>query len=332
MEKVTRVVIAFAAVVAMLPPFIGSAPAAAATGLGSSCTRSCGNVSIPYPFGVEPGCYHDVAGFNLTCNHSYHPPMLFLGDDLQVLEISIPTATVRISVSMRLTNYSDNRSANKTWGIALPQRGPYPYFLSSSYDYNMIPSFGCSYDPYNNESIASCTALSPTNNEGLVVEYTFYKIDIGYSFYNIQIHRLTAQIEDDASVYVSSRDYYNYTDNHTGTPDEPMGVTLSWMIANSSCPTNVSAPECHSTHSSCLEYSWVALMDTGSGHSCNCSDGYQGNPYVADGCQDIDECSSSESYSCYGDCKNTPGSFICLCPAGYKGNAFVPNGCQGIAM
>ncbi|KAL6644590.1 hypothetical protein ACP70R_016198 [Stipagrostis hirtigluma subsp. patula] len=64
------------------------------------------------------------------------------------------------------------------------------------------------------------------------------------------------------------------------------------------------------------------------GYLCHCSHGYEGNPYITGGCQDIDECSSPESYFCYGSCKNTPGSFICQCPAGYTGNASVPNGCK----
>uniref|UniRef100_A0A0E0PJW6 Wall-associated receptor kinase galacturonan-binding domain-containing protein n=1 Tax=Oryza rufipogon TaxID=4529 RepID=A0A0E0PJW6_ORYRU len=80
------------------------------------CMRSCGNISIEYPFGVEPGCYHAV-GFNLTCNHSYQLPRLFLDDGtVQVLNISIPNGTVRIN-SGRI-NLEDNGlgSTNGTWG------------------------------------------------------------------------------------------------------------------------------------------------------------------------------------------------------------------------
>ena len=47
---------------------------------------------------------------------------------------------------------------------------------------------------------------------------------------------------------------------------------------------------------------------------------------------DVDECSSPESYPCYGKCTNTQGSFICQCPHGFEGNASVPNGCQGFTM
>jgi hypothetical protein len=73
----------------MVLPFGGATVPAATTAtglLGSNyCTRSCGNISVPYPFGVEPGCYH-AAWFNLTCDDSYQPPKLFLGDGtMQVL-------------------------------------------------------------------------------------------------------------------------------------------------------------------------------------------------------------------------------------------------------
>ena len=86
MEKAgdSRRVVALAAVVAtllmMLPPFGGAAAQAAVAtgtrgGAGTNCTRRCGNISIPYPFSIEPGCYHTVS-LKLTCNLSYQPAQL----------------------------------------------------------------------------------------------------------------------------------------------------------------------------------------------------------------------------------------------------------------
>ena len=43
------------------------------------CPSSCGDLNnISYPFGIGPGCFH--RGFELTCDHTAHPPKLFLGN------------------------------------------------------------------------------------------------------------------------------------------------------------------------------------------------------------------------------------------------------------
>jgi hypothetical protein len=63
------------------------------------CTTICGNVSVPYPFGIEPGC--SLKGFNLTCDASYTPPQLFIHDAARVTEISLDDSTVLCLVAWR---------------------------------------------------------------------------------------------------------------------------------------------------------------------------------------------------------------------------------------
>ncbi|CAL4892993.1 unnamed protein product [Urochloa decumbens] len=62
----------------------------------SGCPTICGNVSVPYPFGITPEC--SLPGFNLTCATSRGtPPRLSLGGangTLRVTEISLDNATV----------------------------------------------------------------------------------------------------------------------------------------------------------------------------------------------------------------------------------------------
>ena len=63
--------------------------ATAASQPSSSCERSCGSVSIPYPFGTSEGCYLDES-FLITCNHTFQTPRPFLGSgNIDVLNISL---------------------------------------------------------------------------------------------------------------------------------------------------------------------------------------------------------------------------------------------------
>nr|DAD29467.1 TPA_asm: hypothetical protein HUJ06_030935 [Nelumbo nucifera] len=45
-----------------------------------NCADKCGNITVPYPFGIgdDPSCYRD--GFNLFCNNTFTPPKLFVSN------------------------------------------------------------------------------------------------------------------------------------------------------------------------------------------------------------------------------------------------------------
>ncbi|KAM0916533.1 hypothetical protein ACQ4PT_010091 [Festuca glaucescens] len=45
----------------------------------AGCPEKCGDISIPYPFGMKPGCFRD--GFEVICNYSFNPPRAFLPRD-----------------------------------------------------------------------------------------------------------------------------------------------------------------------------------------------------------------------------------------------------------
>lgn len=263
-----------------------------------SCTTSCGNISIEYPFGVEPGCYHTV-GFNLTCDHSYHPPRLFLGDGtVQVLDISIPNGTVRINSGRINLEYDGRGSANGTWGGGLPDGGP--FFLSESGSSLVLMGHDSQVDVWGlggDNPIASCSVICPripsaifgiSACSGICCCQT--NIILGYSSYLIQIH-------GDANflnIYMVDQGF-NYTNFINSNVDliifdsdrdpQALPALLEWVISNSTsyCPRNSSAPECRSAHSSCQDTdAWA-----NNGYRCKYSYGYQGNPYIIDGCKGI---------------------------------------------
>ncbi|KAK6148828.1 hypothetical protein DH2020_016353 [Rehmannia glutinosa] len=98
---------------------------------------------------------------------------------------------------------------------------------------------------------------------------------------------------------------------------ENVAVVLDWRIGTESC-----SQARNSAGFGCYQNSDCIDADAGvGGYRCSCWKGYQGNPYLPPGCQDIDECESDPCHST-GICINTPGEYICGCPAGYYGNGW----------
>ncbi|CAL9157088.1 unnamed protein product, partial [Musa hybrid cultivar] len=96
-------------------------------------------------------------------------------------------------------------------------------------------------------------------------------------------------------------------------------TTVSWVIELQLCEDakkNTTTFACVDAHSSCIDT--TITNDDGKfvGYRCKCWQGYQGNPYMPNGCTDINECSSPEKYLCYGICTNTDGGYTCTCAAG----------------
>ncbi|RVW37798.1 Wall-associated receptor kinase 2 [Vitis vinifera] len=89
------------------------AATAAAQEAKPDCQESCGNISIPYPFGTSPECYISEE-FLITCNTTnYSPPQAFLTtSNIQVLEILLQ-GQLRVSGWVGYDCY--NSSNHNSW-------------------------------------------------------------------------------------------------------------------------------------------------------------------------------------------------------------------------
>ncbi|CAD6255279.1 unnamed protein product [Miscanthus lutarioriparius] len=93
-----------------------------------------------------------------------------------------------------------------------------------------------------------------------------------------------------------------------------VSTSLQWVAANLSCTEakqNISEYACVSINSSCVE---VNALSGYFGYHCKCPYGFKGNPYIQNGCQDVDECLQQDI--CKGRvCSNIEGGFTCTeCP------------------
>ncbi|KAF8410194.1 hypothetical protein HHK36_002716 [Tetracentron sinense] len=132
------------------------------------------------------------------------------------------------------------------------------------------------------------------------------------SFYN---HSRTWTFNPCSFAFIAVKDRYNFSgsDLLNFRDRKRIPAVMDWAIGNKSCEKVDQRGEDYAcgSNSHCLN------ANNGPGYLCHCNKGYQGNPYLLNGCQDIDECAHKNiSKVCEGICTNTPGSYRCSCPPG----------------
>ncbi|KAM0825142.1 hypothetical protein ACQ4PT_069728 [Festuca glaucescens] len=323
----------FSAALLLLLPLVAAAPSPAST-VGSHCTTRCGSISIPYPFGVEPGCYRP--GFDVTCSKDV-PPKLLLRNASEVFDINLPNGTVDVYVDR--VDQSLPAPSIFNWDVVGVFIDSGPFTLAPAR--NKLLVVGCDVQVLlmgsdEADIISTCAAFCSRVSGNLYqvaspdcsgIGCCQAPIPSGLNVYLLQFRKLNGSwSSDQATVYVVDAERLSSFPMDRVSPSA-LPVVLEWVISNSTCQSNSMSPECRSSNSFCQNS--TAFRGTG-GHRCHCAQGYDGNPYVLDGCKDIDECKYPEVYPCFGDCNNTVGGYQCKCPLGFVGNASIPTGCKDV--
>ncbi|KAG2716016.1 hypothetical protein I3760_03G105000 [Carya illinoinensis] len=292
-----------------------------------SCPEECGNnVKIPYPFGIGAGCYISK-WFEIVCNESDSTfngkPKPFLRMfKLEVLEILLPYGQVRVNYPA-FTSCTNNASTTRKDELA---GSP---FVFSSNDNSFI-AMGC-----NNSAVmwsedekvspgavcrSACDHRRISSRYGKIIR--LWDTDCCMTSIPTDVHSFTSKIEPkDHSVEIVGECRYAFLVENSRLGEKfkiptPNGyfalpVVLDWGIDN---PSETLLPNRPSDSSQdCISSSYPSFNRSPT-YTCSCHDGFKGNPYLLEGCQDIDECANSHHNNCGNGtrCENTVGSYNCI--------------------
>ncbi|KAF8018229.1 hypothetical protein BT93_H3196 [Corymbia citriodora subsp. variegata] len=328
-----------AAVLCFLPVAL-----ALATFTKENCKRTCGNISVPFPFGLNESCAWN-SHLILSCNPT--TGNLFFGN-IPVFDITVESATMTLGLYGAVNCYSASGlqlkgSHSRAW-TELVEEGHYT--LSDTQ--NKLIVLGCdtfafiSDTSINFESgcFSYCSKAVNFEAEGACSGVGCCQTPIPKSLRNLNIsltsmgnYKSVHNFSSCGSAFVMDQESFNVSDCKLPVPADRLvkkrsKVVVDWVVErNLTCEKARLKPSTYA----CGNNSYCHYFEKGDGYRCFCKPGYTGNPYTSPlfplpGCQDIDECKDPVRYPCHGSCKNTPGNYTCDCPFGMDGDGKV--GCQ----
>ncbi|XP_012446045.2 wall-associated receptor kinase 2 isoform X2 [Gossypium raimondii] len=261
------------------------------------CQDRCGNVSIPYPFGTTTDCYLNE-DFYIACNSThYDPPRAFLRrSNIEVTNITVEGKLwIMQFIARDCYNKSGSPVSSKTPSITLSK------FRVSDTD-NKFVAIGCDTKAtiqgvqddkagYTSGCISKCDSIDYVDNftcSGIGCCQTSIAKDVRYfditvrSYHN---HKGIWDFNPCSYGFVVEENSFNFSSNYLRDLQNVtmMPMVLDWFIGNETCETI----KTKSSDDVCQGDSTCYNVDNGSGYRCKCLDGYQGDPYLPNGCQGL---------------------------------------------
>ncbi|CAO2150426.1 unnamed protein product [Urochloa humidicola] len=314
--------------------FNGTAP-----GPRPDCPSMCGDIHIPYPFGIGDGCSMSKA-FAISCDNSYKPPRAFFGRGFEVKDITMETGEMRVFTRVAHICYNSSNTVSTIKPRTYSFGSGSPFRISSAR--NEFTGIGCNTvalltgndleddGRYLSGCITTCASLRDAADDFNCTGHGCCQTATPEGLNTVSVRLNKLAINNTAWKYNScsyafggcEKGWYNFSRNHlTGTGEmsfhrqldnRTVPLVLDWAMTKNGA--------CLSANSSRVD------VRSGREYLCKCSNGYAGNPYVAGGCKDIDECKllRPDDLPSGSKCVDTDGSYKVKCNFGRIGSKCRP--------
>ncbi|XP_021824849.1 wall-associated receptor kinase-like 22 [Prunus avium] len=286
-----------------------------------NCQSNCGGIEIPYPFGIGTGCYINDGWFQIMCDNSTGNPKPFLNrNNLEVLEISAEEGTLKVRNPITFSNCSNKPISRPTANL---EGTPFAYSQK-----NIFTAVGCGVRALitsnsNGDTISSgCKSecsISTNNSSGrnsCQTALPSFLFDFNTSFQDFE-----NQTRSSCNyAFLADRDWFaNNSTNFSAIREmDNVPVVLEWSLFHSTTDVYGTFLEVNATMISfrpfCDTYNDSYSINESLRLKCSCGGGYEGNPYLLEGCQDINECELPNRCFEPNICMNVNGGYGCSPP------------------
>ncbi|XP_022858489.1 putative wall-associated receptor kinase-like 16 isoform X2 [Olea europaea var. sylvestris] len=261
-----------------------------------NCMDRCGNVRIPFPFGTREGCYFNES-FLVTCinTNSAFPKLFWRNFTFQITSISLK-GQLRVLQSISKYCYSrtgtqpEPKSINLPFGFTVNDTAN-KFIVVGCDSFALVSGSRREKQDYITGCISLCKKedLAELSCSGLGC----CKISIPTQAWSVEVK--TGSFDNFTEVsdfnncsygFLAEESAFTFNASSLSTLRnvEKLPMVVDWAVGEETCKeagNNISSYACKSENSNCYK------PNNGYGYRCYCQEGYDGNPYLKNGCKGI---------------------------------------------